>query len=90
MLKLLMLEVASKAGAAKTAFELRGVRLRRPLARKNVEGWARAAMRSIEVDDIRRDWWWRGVVVDFRRALEKFEVMIRFSNRPGDSPLSRF
>lgn len=26
--------------------------LRRPLARKKVDGWARAAMRSSEVDDI--------------------------------------
>jgi NOL1/NOP2/fmu family ribosome biogenesis protein len=48
-------EVAIRAGTAKRAFEQRGVRLRRPLARKKVEGWARAARRSIEVEDIRKD-----------------------------------
>lgn len=49
--------VAIKAGMAKTALELRGVMLRMPLARKKVLGCARAAIRSNEVDDIRR-WWW--------------------------------
>ena len=34
------------------ALELRGVRLRRPLDRKKVEGCARDAIRRIEVDDI--------------------------------------
>lgn len=48
------LEVATRAGTARTAFELRGVRLRRPLARKKVVGWARAAIRSSEFDDIRK------------------------------------
>jgi hypothetical protein len=54
-------EVAIRAGTAYSALELRGVRLRRPLARKKVDGCARAAIRSIEVDDIRKD--------DFLRQL---------------------
>jgi len=48
-------DVAMRAGTAYRALELRGVRLRRPLARKKVEGFARAATRSIEVEDIRKD-----------------------------------
>jgi hypothetical protein len=48
-------EVAIRAGMAYIALELRGVRLRRPLARKNVDGCARAATRSNEVDDIRKE-----------------------------------
>ena len=42
------------AGTTKRALELRGLRQRRPLARKKVEGWARVATRSSEVDDMRR------------------------------------
>lgn len=48
------------------------MRLRRPLERKKVEGCARAAMRSNEVDDIGGD----GVVRLFRgfeRALGEIE-----------------
>lgn len=41
-------------GTKKAALELRGVMLRMPLARKNVQGCARAAIRSNEVDDIRK------------------------------------
>ena len=48
-------EVAIRAGTAYRAFELRGVRLRRPLERKKVDGWARAAIRSNEDDIIRKD-----------------------------------
>jgi len=44
--------VAINAGTAYAALELRGVRLRRPLDRKKVEGCVRAAKRSNEVDDI--------------------------------------
>jgi len=46
--------VAIRAGTAKMALELRGVMLRMPLARKKVLGCARAAIRSNEVDDIRK------------------------------------
>jgi hypothetical protein len=42
------------AGMAKRALELRGLRQRRPLARKKVEGLARVATRRSEVDDMRR------------------------------------
>ena len=49
------LEVAIMVGRAQTALELRGVTLRMPLDRKNVDGCARAARRSSEVDDIRKD-----------------------------------
>ena len=48
-------EVAIRAGTAYRTFELRGVRLRRPLERKKVDGWARAAIRSNEDDIIRKD-----------------------------------
>lgn len=55
VLKLLMAPaVAIMAGAAKRVLEVRVERLRRPLERKNVEGCARAAMRRIEEDDIRK------------------------------------
>lgn len=47
-------EDTTTAGTAKRALELRGFRLRRPLARKKVEGVARVATRSSEVDDMRR------------------------------------
>ena len=58
-------DVANRAGTAQIAFELRGVKLRRPLVRKNADGWARAAMRSIEDDDIRKWVWWDGGIVVF-------------------------
>jgi hypothetical protein len=61
--------------------EVRGVKLRRPLERKKVDGWVRAAMRSIEDDDIRKWVGWEVVVVvfetwisityDFRRCEER-------------------
>jgi hypothetical protein len=52
------------------ALELRGVRLRRPLDRKKVDGCARAAMRRIEDDDI-------GEVVLLEGGLEGFGELLR-------------
>lgn len=47
-------EVAIIAGTAQSvADEVRGVRLRKPLDRKKVDGCARDAIRRNEVDDIR-------------------------------------
>lgn len=73
------------AGTAKRALELRGLRQRRPLARKKVEGLARVATRSSEVDDMRRGGVgrvvWRGclmvVLTIFSRSrLERIPVWI--------------
>ena len=51
------------------ALELRGVRLRRALDRKKVEGCARDAMRRIEVDDIGKGCCLVVVFEDFRGAF---------------------
>ena len=50
------------------ALELRGVRLRRALDRKKVEGCARDAMRRIEVDDIGKGGCLEVVFENFRGA----------------------
>ena len=67
------------AGTAKRALELRGLRQRRPLARKKVEGLARVATRSSEVDDMGRggggrvamERFGRGGLDIFQESLEK-------------------
>ena len=57
------------AGTAKRALELRGLRQRRPLARKKVEGLARVATRSSEVDDMGRGG-------GGRVAMERLDVVV--------------
>jgi hypothetical protein len=55
--------------------------LRRPLARKKVDGCARAAIRSNEVDDIRKEW--IGDVVWEFFAVFKELVVRSFSEASG-------
>jgi hypothetical protein len=55
--------------------EVRG-RLRRPLDRKKWQGWARAAIRSNEVDDIRKS---SCCCVYFEAFVELSEQVLRFS-----------
>lgn len=63
------------------ALELRGVRLRRALDRKKVEGCARDAIRRIEVDDIGKGGCLEDVLRVFGELLQQF---VRFS-RSGQS-----
>jgi hypothetical protein len=51
------------------ALELRGVRLRRPLDRKKVEGCARDAMRKMDVDDIGKGGCCEGLLEIFGELL---------------------
>ena len=58
------------------ALELRGVRCRRALDRKKVEGCARDAIRRIEVDDIGRDGCLEFVLRIFEELLQfNFEII---------------
>jgi hypothetical protein len=61
-------------------FEVRGVKLRRQLGRKKVDGWARAAMRSIEDDDIRKWVGWDVVLVVSGAGFKN----LRFSTLRGE------
>ena len=86
MLKLLAEpEVAIKAGTAHTEFEVRELRLRMALARKKVDGCARAAIRSREVDDIRKDDCW--AVVQIIRSSGVFKHDTIFGSRSKRCPV---